>query len=474
MDSDSEDRKRKKKKKEKKKSSRREESRTKELYETVGYTNDNNPFGDADLGRKFVWKKKKKEETTKKRRSEEDYLEEIEQVRRRRSARERELADRQWQRQEEFRQKEAEDHQKVVAHVDNFHKEQIKVRSKVRLVEKRGEAIDLLAQNALMLEEQHAHDPVPGFLDLDLETRSPRELLQGADLGQVLQGARAYLELDKNTEFWREVVVICELHLGAPRRGVHGDLVESIDESFDGKSAKELNDMLTNIQHQRRDTPEDTAYWDHVAALARRRLAETRLNDIHSDILARCRNAPFVKRVKKPIPSEPPAAAAAAPVKEASREDPSTAAAAMVEREKARGMDDDEDLFTTEVATTSVGGRKPRYVNKIKTGFEWNKYNQAHYSAEEPPPKTVHGYKFNIFYPDLVNPAKPPTYKIEPCVDDRDFVILRFQAGPPYDDLAFRIVNQEWDLAPRKGFRCVFERGILQLFFNFKRWRYRR
>ena len=40
--------------------------------------------------------------------------------------------------------------------------------------------------------------------------------------------------------------------------------------------------------------------------------------------------------------------------------------------------------------------RKPRYFNRINTGFDWNKYNQTHYDHDNPPPKTVQGYKFNV------------------------------------------------------------------------------
>ena len=29
-------------------------------------------------------------------------------------------------------------------------------------------------------------------------------------------------------------------------------------------------------------------------------------------------------------------------------------------------------------------------------GFEWNKYNQTHYDIDNPPPKIVQGYKFNV------------------------------------------------------------------------------
>lgn len=32
-------------------------------------------------------------------------------------------------------------------------------------------------------------------------------------------------------------------------------------------------------------------------------------------------------------------------------------------------------------------------------GYQWNKYNSTHYDYDNPPPKVVMGYKFNIFYP---------------------------------------------------------------------------
>lgn len=117
--------------------------------------------------------------------------------------------------------------------------------------------------------------------------------------------------------------------------------------------------------------------------------------------------------------------------------------------------------------------RKPRFFNRVKTGFEWNKYNQTHYDHDNPPPKIVQGYKFNIFYPDLIDKAKAPTYHVEKS-DTADTVMLRFSAEPPYEDVAFKIVNREWNLSHKFGFRVVFDRGVLQLYFNVKRWRYRR
>lgn len=157
-------------------------------------------------------------------------------------------------------------------------------------------------------------------------------------------------------------------------------------------------------------------------------------------------------------------------------------------RRNAEGEDDgdsDEEFFDLEELIANpvtytwedkYRPRKPRYFNRVHTGYEWNKYNQTHYeyvtlylsvvwhlfctaqttdsftSTDNPPPKVVQGYKFNIFYPDLIDKSVAPTYKIirEPGNDDT--VLLRFSAGPPYEDIAFRVVNREWEFSHK---RCV-------------------
>ena len=55
--------------------------------------------------------------------------------------------------------------------------------------------------------------------------------------------------------------------------------------------------------------------------------------------------------------------------------------------------------------------RKPKYFNRVHTGYDWNKYNQTHYDHDNPPPKTVQGYKFNLFYPDLIDKTKAPSVR---------------------------------------------------------------
>ena len=116
---------------------------------------------------------------------------------------------------------------------------------------------------------------------------------------------------------------------------------------------------------------------------------------------------------------------------------------------------------------------KPRYSNKVKMGFDWNRHNQAHYTSENLPPKTIQGYRFNIFYPYLVDKTKTPQYKIERC-NSPDMCILRFHSGAPYEDIAFKIKNREWDMSEKSGFKNIFDKGILRLYFKFKRFKYKR
>merc|ERR1719385_81661 len=158
---------------------------------------------------------------------------------------------------------------------------------------------------------------------------------------------------------------------------------------------------------------------------------------------------------------------------------------ALYQREAKRAMDDGEHSYNKseesiplELRTTpwwheKYRPRKPRYFNRVKTGYSWNKYNQTHYDPDNPPPKIVQGYKFNIFYPDLIDPLTPPTYKLYEK-EDSEYAILIFHSGPPYQDIAFKIVNNEWEPSHRRGFRCRFEKGIFSLYFNFMRYRYRR
>ncbi|KAL8909919.1 MAG: hypothetical protein Q9171_004775 [Xanthocarpia ochracea] len=198
------------------------------------------------------------------------------------------------------------------------------------------------------------------------------------------------------------------------------------------------------------------------------------------------------------LTSRPPASVPSAPARltTAANDDFSQATTALYEREVARGVQENEEIFAGEEDVRSstkpqwagkYRPRKPRYFNRVQMGYEWNKYNQTHYDHDNPPPKVVQGYKFNIFYPDLIDRTKAPTYRIErengrrrgqsfAPAGEEDTCLIRFISGPPYEDLAFRIVDKEWDYSAKRerGFRSSFDKGILQLHFQFKKVYYRK
>ncbi|KAJ5232227.1 hypothetical protein N7468_005183 [Penicillium chermesinum] len=146
-------------------------------------------------------------------------------------------------------------------------------------------------------------------------------------------------------------------------------------------------------------------------------------------------------------------------------DDFSQATKALYERELAKGVSENEEIFTGEEALSTsqpqwaskYRPRKPRYFNRVQMGYEWNKYNQTHYDHDNPPPKVT----------------KAPTYKIErengrkrgesfAAAGEEDTCLIRFMAGPPYEDLAFRIVDKEWDYSAKRerGFKSTFDKGI--------------
>ncbi|KAF4124994.1 Cactus-binding C-terminus of cactin protein [Geosmithia morbida] len=153
---------------------------------------------------------------------------------------------------------------------------------------------------------------------------------------------------------------------------------------------------------------------------------------------------------------------------------------ALYHREAARGVSENEEVFTAEEAVPGARRpawaeqhrpRKPRYFNRVQMGYEWNKYNQTHYDYSNPPPKVVQGYRFNIFYPELIDKTKAPTFKIIrehgrrrgesfAAAGETDTCLIRFIAGPPYEDIAFRIVDREWDYSSKRerGFKSSFDK----------------
>ncbi|KAJ5551525.1 hypothetical protein N7461_006223 [Penicillium sp. DV-2018c] len=265
-----------------------------------------------------------------------------------------------------------------------------------------------------------------------------------------------------------------------------GDITDSAE--FDGLDPEPL--LQLRPEDKGLEIMDESSFLDQVA---RERQKILRMGFVP------LRNRPTEKSsalVSQPTSTNTPAASVSTRFSSIPNEDFSQATKALYERELAKGVSENEEIFTGE-ESVSTGAqpqwagkyrpRKPRYFNRVQMGYEWNKYNQTHYDHDNPPPKVVQGYKFNIFYPDLIDKTKAPTYRIErengrkrgessAEAGEEDTCLIRFVAGPPYEDLAFRIVDKEWDYSAKRerGFKSTFDKGILQLHFQFKRIYYRK
>ncbi|UJR10247.1 hypothetical protein I4U23_014458 [Adineta vaga] len=72
----------------------------------------------------------------------------------------------------------------------------------------------------------------------------------------------------------------------------------------------------------------------------------------------------------------------------------------------------------------------------LRFAYDRNQYDRKHYDADNPSSKVVQGYKFNIFYPVLIDKTKTLTYT------PKFFAILKAHGRPPYKDIAFKMVNK--------------------------------
>ncbi|XP_049784858.1 cactin [Schistocerca cancellata] len=557
------------------------------------YTNTDNPFGDANLLATFVWSKKldkdgltglsREELEIRNRQKQEENRRELEKVKKRRLERELERQQREEEMSMMQRSKEAAQFQEWERQEDQFHLEQARLRSRIRIQDGRAKPIDLLAKYISAEEEVDA-----------VEMHEPYTYLNGLtikDLEDLIEDIKVYKELErgKNLDYWNDITVIVEDELHKLRKlekqsayeaavgrreGIHQSVAKDVAAVFKGKTAAQLEALQQQIESKISGKPEgvDIGYWESLLSQLKAHMARARLRDRHQENLRRklevlkaeqgvaagasteddTQGSVTIKEElgtdghsHSDVNSAQDSQASDEEVDDGAKEASEQAACAMLsesfadyesggyspqylnqsqldpgtlvtteeddlqrlmfarmqvqgtgsrienvitaeeqalQREARKGMTADEAEFSVESALDSqvylwsdkYRPRKPRYFNRVHTGFEWNKYNQTHYDMDNPPPKIVQGYKFNIFYPDLIDKSTTPEYFLTPCSDNRDFAILRFHAGPPYEDIAFKIVNREWEYSYKRGFRCQFHNNIFQLWFHFKRYRYRR
>jgi hypothetical protein len=398
---------------------------------------------------------------------------------------------------------------------EEFHLLQQRQRSAIRLVEGREKPVDVLAKNLLMfglseddrlnastVKYQERYNAMNELESLEAELEEPHnflKLLKLQELEEVLMDIDAFRNLEREAsalvdrnednpvlKYWDALYMVADDEVkflkSGGAGGSHAQLVEDIRKLFHGQSLSALIKMREEIDTKLKQTfgsdggVVDQNYWRTVREQLNVHLSKMQLSEIHAKMLVR--QLERLEEKKEELKKKAEQLESTENQVDADQHEPAAApqnvASDFGNLEEELGLTSEVDLVPGNFSwQDKFRPRKPRYFNRVKTGYDWNKYNQTHFDHDNPPPKIVQGYKFNIFYPDLVDPTKTPQYHLEPA-DTNDFCIIRFHAGPPYEDIAFKIVNREWNRSRKHGFRSTFERGVLSLYFNFTTHWYRR
>jgi hypothetical protein len=519
---------------------RRAQKRAALITAKLGYTAEDNPFHDPNLHETFTWKKRDDKRKTaavpsKKALTNKDTLLEIEKVRKRRLDRELQFEEMERIRAEESRMKELENYDEWARKEEEFHLQQQRQRSAIRLVEGREKPIDILAKNILLfglseeekknrasVKYQERYNAIEAMESLEAELEEPPTLLKMLklkELEELIVDIDAFRQLEREAlayaaaldgkmivednvilRYWDNLRIVAEDEIqflkSGGNKGQHASMVNEVQSIFEGQSLADLRKMKIEIQDKLRrhaadanvfgEEEFDRNYWKFVLEQLQVYISKMELSELHAKMLVR--QLEKLEKKRDELAREPKAREKAGTEEVGGADEPSQRQEeeknpALPENLDANFGDLEEELGLADEMGVQAKNyswqdkyrpRKPRYFNRVKTGYDWNKYNQTHYDKDNPPPKIVQGYKFNIFYPDLIDPTKTPSYVLEPA-DSDDFCIIRFKSpGPPYEDIAFKIINREWNRSRKRGFKSTFERGVLSLYFNFTTHWYRK
>ncbi|KAJ0961018.1 hypothetical protein J5N97_001015, partial [Dioscorea zingiberensis] len=453
-----------------------------------GYSNDSNPFGDSNLTEKFVWRKKierdisqgqpveisvkaeKKRQRERMKRREEEHLkkarheEEMALL-----ARERAKAEFQdWEKKKEeegLTVKELEElHDDIKMHLDldratPTHIEFWEFVTGNLLRLRRREALDRASRLGgeeppaeILAEERGLHSSIEADVKLLLQAKSSNELeTMHRQIESEMRSGNA-----KVVEYWEAVLKRLQIYKAKARlKEIHASLLrkhlQHLEQPVDTKQ-EEITDEPDLKEEDIVDHFEDAEVYSPEPAMTD---AKVELEEepgsfspelLHGDEdegaidpeedraeLDRKREAVVVEQQRRI--QEAMTAKAATP-EESLELKAMKAMGAMEEGDAVFGSGSEVNLDSQVYWWhDKYRPRKPKYFNRVHTGYEWNKYNQTHYDHDNPPPKIVQGYKFNIFYPDLVDKSKAPSYTVEKDGSNGETCIIRFHAGPPYEDI---------------------------------------
>ena len=382
-----------------------------------------------------------------------------------------------------------------IAEEDAFVLGQAYKKAQIRVKEGRAKPIDCLAVTLWLVDE--TRNPLDSEAsDSELNVPDPETLLDALDESQ-LQDLEKDLTVFTSLEtkeahkhFWNAVSVVCKLLRqqaeGHDRtaRGIH-NVSDNVGKLLGSKSYDELVALEKQINNKLNSKePVDTDYWQSILeglsswkAKARLRMSSKKVSGLSMDAfragqkeLPRRAGSSHGRDVLDEGADENisiPSLKGSQPRAETS----DTSLGFLNSSFKALPSGNLEEALTDEGSLSGDPSlQKPNYSGRALMGFEWNKYNQTHYDSENPPPKVVQGYEFNIHYPALLGTSKAPTFKIvrdhgrkrgqiAAPAGEEDRCKIVFKAPRPYEDLVFRIVDREWDYSAKRdrGFESMFE-----------------
>lgn len=403
---------------------------------------------------------------------------------------------------------------------DDFVLKQAKKRAAIRVRERRAKPIDFLAVNLRFVDAERDPADENELEEVEVRPKDPAiylKTLHPQEVEELYSDLLEFYKLEQNRsnrEYWRALLLVCKdmkkrTSLQANDSRTLSTVNTEVHSILQGKSVQQLETLEKSIRKKLDGTEAiDVDYWEELYKAVRLKQAWARLDSMFQLI----KDAAQAESTRKQITfqkgrrtaTEAPTRHKLEPENEIATESPSTAvvksseqdfasaASKLYKKEASHELEQDEELFNKEADVPykepkwkaklpDISPIKPKYFNRVQTGFEWNSYNRIHYNEENLPPKVVWGYRFNIFYPDLQDTTKTPTYKIERPSGSRgstslaeEMCIIRFSAGAPYEDICFEIVDKDWDHSSRydRGFKSSFDKGILQLHFKFKRISY--
>jgi hypothetical protein len=347
------------------------------------------------------------------------------------------------------------------------------------------------------------NNAIPHFSDVQVEilveNTDPWQMISSfgeSELEQLQKDVHEHLHLKLDVQYWESVLKIVDHILLNSKQSAKQKLYvqKEVEDFMKSKSVSELDSLkrqvqaLLNNDYSQSNVLVDIDFWTRILREMDVFVSRTFAMDLYSKCLA-------IQQEKKPssVDEKPDTRDSYAKIEESNRFEESSSLATDPSKSDASAIDsllasafsqeeseDDALKFADEVELPQKTDNemliRPRYDNRAFYGYEWTRYNQAHYEKGNPPPKVVKGYRFRIFYPELTDAKRAPKFTLhdDPRYPDKEFCILKFSAGAPYQDLGFKIVNRDWETSHRNGFLCKFDRGVLYLYFRFKKYKYKR